>query len=221
MHHDSEKLVNQLLSEFERICGYGVGPTSSRRAGHAVSRVDDYVSRQDRDVKRWPKATRTQTPHKQFRSVRAQLQCLRVVYIHLRNMSDFEDHNPFRTDDDGGIHSDPEVEVNIDADGADSPDGSASNVDLSSEPATPPAHPARILASPPTSPGVNRGFAASASGTGAASTLPRQAPTYGLRPPQQQFKSDFCCSMDRWLHSGEDVEIHVRSYLVAELCARN
>lgn len=122
-------------------------------------------------------------------------------------MSDFDDHNPFRSDDEGGLHSEPEVDVDV-AD-ADSPGGS--NVDLSSEPNTTPAHPSRILASPPTSPGVNRGFAASTSGVQSPSALPRQMPAnnYRAMPQQQQFKSDFCCSMDRWLHSGEDVEIQV------------
>ncbi len=57
-----------------------------------------------------------------------------------------------------------------------------------------PTHPARIL-SPPATPGVlNRSF-----------SIPQ-----GQKPPQQVIKSDFCCSRDRWLHSGEDVEIQVR-----------
>lgn len=106
-------------------------------------------------------------------------------------MSDFEDHNPFQVDNDD-VHSEPE---------------SSSNVDLSSEPDTPPAHPSRILASPPASPGVNRSFT--------TAQVLKPAP---LRPPPQVYKSDFCCARDRWLHSGEDVEIQVcRLSLVSRL----
>ena len=96
-------------------------------------------------------------------------------------MSDFEDHNPFQSNVEE-VHSDLE---------------SSSNVDLNSEPSTPPAHPARIPTSP-TSPGTNRNFVAT-------QTI-RQA---AYRPPQQNFKSDFCCARDRWLHSGEDTEVQV------------
>lgn len=105
-----------------------------------------------------------------------------------RSMSDFEDHNPFRADNDD-VHSEPETN---------------SNVDLSSEPDTPPAHPSRILASPPTSPGVNREFS--------PAQILKPA---SFRPPPQVYKSDFCCARDRWLHSGEDVEIQVRASSVS------
>ena len=54
-------------------------------------------------------------------------------------MADFDDHNPFRNDDDI-VHTIPIP---------DSPEGS--DVDLSSEPSTPPAHPARIPAASGTS----------------------------------------------------------------------
>ncbi|KAG5652043.1 hypothetical protein H0H81_006493 [Sphagnurus paluster] len=64
---------------------------------------------------------------------------------------------------------------------------SASKVDLSA-PSSPP-FPAGQL-SPPTSP------------------LTRPFPSPGShRQPQTAFKSDFCCARDRYLHSGEDVEI--------------
>ncbi|KLO17960.1 hypothetical protein SCHPADRAFT_913377 [Schizopora paradoxa] len=67
-----------------------------------------------------------------------------------------------------------------------------SNIDLS-EPSTPPTHPARILSPPPTPGVLNRSF-----------SRPQ-----AQRPSQQVIKSDFCCSRDRWLHSGEDVEIQI------------
>lgn len=108
-------------------------------------------------------------------------------------MADFDDHNPFRNDDDI-VHTIPIP---------DSPEGS--DVDLSSEPSTPPAHPARIPAASgtsPTSPGINRGF------TSPPSSAHTQTAFTG-RSPQPAFKSDFCCPRDRWLHSGEDVEIQV------------
>ncbi|KAI5121504.1 hypothetical protein M0805_006541 [Coniferiporia weirii] len=110
-------------------------------------------------------------------------------------MSDFDDHNPFQTDADDVVDADADAHSE-----PDSPDDS--NVDLSSEPATPPAHPARILASPPTSPGVNIGFASPTSVT----STPKQP---SQRPTQPPFKNDFCCARDRWLHSGEDVEIQI------------
>ena len=103
-------------------------------------------------------------------------------------MADFDDHNPFQTD--------------LDAARSDSESPDNNNVDLSSEPSTPPAHPARIPASPPVSPGTNRVFSSP------PSSAQKQA---SFRAPQPAFKSEFCCARDRWLHSGEDVEIQVRS----------
>ena len=108
-------------------------------------------------------------------------------------MSEFDDHNPFRNDDDiTQVGPEPSSPV-------------GSNVDLSSEPSTPPTHPARIpaaAASPPTSPGVNRGFIS-------PPLSARAQTTFSGRAQQPSFKSDFCCARDRWLHSGEDVEIQV------------
>lgn len=95
--------------------------------------------------------------------------------INETTMSDLEDNNPFQTEADEA-HSE-----------------TASNVDIS-EPATPPAHPSRIL-SPPATPSMNRNFV-------------RPAPAY--KAPQTSPKSEFCCMRDRWLHSGEDVEIQAR-----------
>ena len=50
------------------------------------------------------------------------------------------------------------------------------------------------VASPPTSPGRRNTF-----------------PSPGSHRQPQAFKNDFCCLRDRWLHSGEDAEILVRS----------
>lgn len=134
---------------------------------------------------------------------------LKLNRTHTANttMSAFEDdHNPFRTDtdvahtEDGDFPSTnngvPDLKngtEDVDAEAAELP------LDSDSEASTPPAHPARIPSSPPLSPGMARGFGSP------PATSPRQA----FRPPQPTFKSDFCCARDRWLHSGEDVEIQV------------
>ncbi|KAF8998551.1 hypothetical protein BDQ17DRAFT_1361988 [Cyathus striatus] len=56
------------------------------------------------------------------------------------------------------------------------------------EPPSPPSHPSRLS---PTSPRLNRPF-----------------PSPGShRQPQANYKVDFCCARDRYLHSGDDVEI--------------
>ncbi|KAH7927855.1 hypothetical protein BV22DRAFT_1117956 [Leucogyrophana mollusca] len=73
-----------------------------------------------------------------------------------------------------------------DADRLSSETSSTSKVNISA-PSSPPPHPSRLLS--PTSPS-------------------RPFPSPGSnRQPQTTFKSDFCCGRDRWLHSGEDVEI--------------
>ncbi|KAJ6624964.1 hypothetical protein B0H10DRAFT_2005063 [Mycena sp. CBHHK59/15] len=75
-----------------------------------------------------------------------------------------------------------------DSDRLTSATSSPSKVDLS-EPPSPPPNPSRQLS--PTSP-----------------TLTRPFPSPGShRQPQSTFKSDFCCTRDRVLHSGDDVEI--------------
>ncbi|KAJ7453980.1 hypothetical protein B0H11DRAFT_2069962 [Mycena galericulata] len=75
-----------------------------------------------------------------------------------------------------------------DSDRLASAQSSPSNVDLS-EPPSPPPNPSRQL-SPP-SPSLTRPF-----------------PSPGThRQPQATVKSDFCCTRDRVLHSGDDVEI--------------
>ncbi|KAJ7149532.1 hypothetical protein C8R43DRAFT_1096921 [Mycena crocata] len=75
-----------------------------------------------------------------------------------------------------------------DSDRLTSATSSPSKVDLS-EPPSPPPNPSRQLS--PTSP-----------------TLTRPFPSPGThRQPQATFKSDFCCTRDRVLHSGDDVEI--------------
>ena len=63
------------------------------------------------------------------------------------------------------------------------------------EPSTPPSHPSRQLS--PASPHMNR---------------PPFPSAGSHRPAQSNFKTDFCCTRDRVLHSGEDVEILVRGY---------
>ncbi|KAI0629185.1 hypothetical protein C8Q77DRAFT_1066259 [Trametes polyzona] len=65
---------------------------------------------------------------------------------------------------------------------------SRANVSSLSSPVPPPQQ-ARV-ASPPTSPNRRNAF-----------------PSPGSHRQPQTFKSDFCCARDRWLHSGEDVEI--------------
>lgn len=55
------------------------------------------------------------------------------------------------------------------------------------------------VSSPPTSPRRQNAF-----------------PSPGSHRQPQAFKSDFCCARDRWLHSGEDVEIMVRTRPVCE-----
>ncbi|TFK74916.1 hypothetical protein BDN72DRAFT_832631 [Pluteus cervinus] len=76
-----------------------------------------------------------------------------------------------------------------DAERITSEDSSSAKVDLS-EPPSPPPHSA-----PPLSPT-------------ASTPLSRPFPSPGSRGrPQVNFKTDFCCTRDRFLHSGEDVEI--------------
>lgn len=82
-----------------------------------------------------------------------------------------------------------------DSDRLTSAQSSPSNVDLS-EPPSPPPNPSGQLS--PTSPNLSRPF-----------------PSPGShRQPQTTFKSDFCCTRDRVLHSGDDVEILVCGYYV-------
>ncbi|KAJ7224471.1 hypothetical protein GGX14DRAFT_425842 [Mycena pura] len=92
-------------------------------------------------------------------------------------MEPFEDENPFESD----------------SDRLTSATSSPSKVDLS-EPPSPPPNPARQLSSTtpsPTTPNLTRPF-----------------PSPGThRQPQTTFKSDFCCTRDRVLHSGDDIEI--------------
>ncbi|KAJ7089668.1 hypothetical protein B0H15DRAFT_265598 [Mycena belliarum] len=77
-----------------------------------------------------------------------------------------------------------------DSDRLTSTTSSPTKIDLS-EPPSPPPNPSRQL--PPQSP-----------------TLTRPFPSPGShRQPPATFKSDFCCTRDRVLHSGEDVEIQI------------
>jgi hypothetical protein len=100
-------------------------------------------------------------------------------------MEPFEDENPFST-------ADPPL----------SSASSNSHVDVSS-PSSPANHTITLPASPPRltvqSPPLRSGF-------------PSQGSGHSPRLPTP--KSDFCCIRDQWLHSGEDVEIVVRAYLL-------
>ncbi|KAI0763744.1 hypothetical protein BD413DRAFT_483405 [Trametes elegans] len=100
-------------------------------------------------------------------------------------MDAFEDENPFESEP-GRLQS---------------PDSSSSRVDLSgpgalSSPPVSAQQPPRAV-SPPTSPGARR----------------NAFPSPGSHRQPQAFKSDFCCARDRWLHSGEDVEILITDAL--------
>lgn len=80
----------------------------------------------------------------------------------------------------------------------DSP-AASSNVDISdTAPAEPPAEPPALSSSPPTS-------------------RPSFPSPGSQGRPKTQFKEDFCCVRDQWLHSGEDVEIQVR--MLRSVCA--
>ena len=119
-------------------------------------------------------------------------------------MSGFEDdHNPFRTEVDVS-HSDEDFSnvdngVEVMKNGLEEAE---LPVDSESEASTPPAHPARIPSSPPLSPGMKASF-------GSPPAMGASQGAFRAPQPQPAFKSDFCCTRDRWLHSGEDVEIQV------------
>ncbi|OBZ66506.1 Sorting nexin-41 [Grifola frondosa] len=72
---------------------------------------------------------------------------------------------------------------------------STSKVNLS-EPSSPPIRPSRVI-SPPSSPSAQR----------------PTFPSSGSHRQPQVFKSDYCCTRDQWLHSGEDVEILITDAL--------
>lgn len=93
-----------------------------------------------------------------------------------------------------GIMSDFEDDNPFKADGEDAPSENESHVVDLSAPSTPPSHPARILSPPISSPPLNR------------TIRPQTAPQ---RPAHNAPKAEYCCAKDRWLHSGEDVEIQV------------
>lgn len=79
-----------------------------------------------------------------------------------------------------------------DADRLHSDMSSPARVDLS-EPASPPANAFRADSPPLTSPSSGR----------------PPFPSPGSHRLPQAYKSDYCCTRDQWLHSGEDVEILV------------
>ncbi|KAI0924016.1 hypothetical protein AcW1_006799 [Taiwanofungus camphoratus] len=76
-------------------------------------------------------------------------------------------------------------------------DTSSSSKVAVSEPSSPPSQPSRILTSPPMSPPAKR----------------PTFPSSGSHRQPQTYKSDFCCTRDQWLHSGEDVEILITDAL--------
>ena len=94
-------------------------------------------------------------------------------------MEAFEDENPFESEP-GHLHS-----------------NASSRVDITDMPSPIfDAQPSRAIS--PVSP------------TSPTSPTRRNAfPSPGSHRQPQTFKSDFCCSRDHWLHSGEDVEILV------------
>lgn len=82
-----------------------------------------------------------------------------------------------------------------DSDRLTSATSSPDKIDLS-EPPSPPQNPSRQLS--PTSPTFTRPFPSPGSARQPQATFPNP-------------KSDFCCQRDRFLHSGDDVEILVRA----------
>ena len=80
-----------------------------------------------------------------------------------------------------------------DGDRISSETSSTSQVVLYDEPSSPPSH---IRQLSPTSPHMSR----------------PPFPSSGSHKTQSNFKTDFCCTRDRVLHSGEDIEILVREY---------
>ena len=80
-----------------------------------------------------------------------------------------------------------------DGDRISSETSSTSHVVLYDEASSPPSH---IRQLSPTSPHMSR----------------PPFPSSGSHKTQSNFKTDFCCTRDRVLHSGEDIEILVRGY---------
>lgn len=90
-----------------------------------------------------------------------------------------------------------------DANRRNSEQSSDSRVDLS-EPVSPPSNGFSVVSPQPSSPSDAR----------------PSFPSSGSHRLPQAYKSDYCCSRDHWLHSGEDVEILVScllSHVIYEL----
>ena len=77
-----------------------------------------------------------------------------------------------------------------------SEEDSSYRVNLSA-PSSPPAQSSRIPSSPPL-------------GSASRPTFP----SLGSHRKPQEYKNDYCCARDQWLHSGEDAEITVSWCLV-------
>lgn len=80
-----------------------------------------------------------------------------------------------------------------DADRIRSESSPVSPVDFS-EPSSPPTDGFRVVSPPP----------------GSTSTSKPTFPSPGSHRLPQPHKNDYCCRLDHWLHSGDDVEILVR-----------
>ncbi|EKM50413.1 uncharacterized protein PHACADRAFT_263688 [Phanerochaete carnosa HHB-10118-sp] len=69
--------------------------------------------------------------------------------------------------------------------------------------------PANVNLSEPSSPPTNAYSGVLSPRPGSPSASKPTFPSPGSHRLPQPYKSDYCCVRDRWLHSGEDVEIHI------------
>lgn len=69
--------------------------------------------------------------------------------------------------------------------------------------------PANVNLSEPSSPPTNAYNGVLSPQPGSPSVSKPTFPSPGSHRLPQPYKSDYCCARDHWLHSGEDVEIHV------------
>lgn len=78
--------------------------------------------------------------------------------------------------------------------------------------------PANVSFSEPSSPPVNAYNGVLSRQPDSPSISKPTFPSPGSHRLPQPYKNDYCCARDRWLHSGEDVEILVRP--VVQACYR-
>lgn len=74
-----------------------------------------------------------------------------------------------------------------------------------------PSSPANVNLSEPSSPPTNVFSGVLSSQPGSPSVSKPAFPSPGSHRLPQPYKSDYCCARDHWLHSGENIEITVRS----------